>query len=87
MQKQLINFITEFQKTNQGFIDKLDNTYPDLTPMQFKICLYIYAGCPSKEIAEQLDTSIRAVENHRYRLRKKFELKKYENITMHLIGL
>jgi len=55
--------------------------------MQFKICLYIYAGCPSKEIAEQLDTSIRAVENHRYRLRKKFELKKYENITMHLIGL
>ena len=87
MQKQLINFITEFQKTNQGFIDKLDNTYPDLTPKQFKICLYIYAGYPSKEIAEQLGTSTRAVENHRHRLRKIFALRKYENITIHLIGL
>lgn len=41
----------------------------------------------SKEIAPLLGISVRGVENHRYRLRKKMELRHDENLTELIINL
>jgi DNA-binding CsgD family transcriptional regulator len=41
----------------------------------------------SKEIAPLLRISFRGVENHRYRLRKKFNLKKEENLTDFILSV
>lgn len=87
MQKNWLEFLEKFRRINSTYIERLDNKYPDLTPAQFRICLYIYAGYTTNDIADQLGLSKQAVENHRYRLRKKFNTHKQQNLTTTLIKI
>ncbi|MBK6286003.1 MAG: hypothetical protein IPF54_27970 [Draconibacterium sp.] len=48
--------------------------YPELTPGDLRLCAYLHMNLSSKEIAPLLGISVRGVENHRYRLRKKMNL-------------
>ena len=59
------------ESENKDFIVDLSSKHPELTKSQFQVCLYLRSGFDTKAIAEALDLSIRSVESHCYRIRKK----------------
>lgn len=67
-------FETNFERAHEEFIKKLKTNYPKLTPGDLRLCAYLRINLSSKEIAPLLGVSVRGVENHRYRLRKKMGL-------------
>ncbi len=67
-------FLTQFSTTYPDFIDCLTEKYPKLRSGDIKLCCYLKMNMNTKEIAKVTGLSVRAVENKRYRLRKKLEL-------------
>ena len=67
-------FETNFERAHDQFTKKLKAGYPKLTPHDLRLCAYLRMNLSSKEIAPLLGISVRGLENHRYRLRKKMGL-------------
>jgi DNA-binding CsgD family transcriptional regulator len=53
-----------------------ENIYRSLTPMESKVAGLIRQGRVNKEIAQQLNLTVRSVELHRYNIRNKLGLRK-----------
>lgn len=85
---QIQKDLDEFQKTvdlsNKEFFHKLKKSFPELTKNEERLCAMLRLNLSSKEIAALNNTSIRAVEMGRYRLRKKLQLDPEQNITTFL---
>ncbi|MCW0483751.1 helix-turn-helix and ligand-binding sensor domain-containing protein [Gaoshiqia sediminis] len=64
-------FETNFEQAHEQFLKKIKDDYPDLTGKDLRLCAYLRMNLSSKEIAPLLGISVRGVENHRYRLRRK----------------
>lgn len=79
------NFSYHFDQVHSNFIKRLKQNYPNLTPKDQKLCAYLRMNLSTKEIAPLLNISIRGVEISRYRLRKKLELAKEENLSSFMI--
>jgi PAS domain S-box-containing protein len=70
------------------FLQRLSSKYSDLTPSEIQVAEFVKEGKTTKEIAELLNSSIRAIEFHRSNLRKKLGLaNKKANLRSHLISL
>ncbi len=69
-----------FDQVYHDFTKRLREKYPNLTPNDVKLCAYLRMNLSTKEIAPLLNISIRGVEIHRYRLRKKIGLSKNDNL-------
>lgn len=80
-------FETNLNQIHNEFIIKLSKKYPNLTPKDIKLCLYLKMNLSSKEIAPMLNISFRGVELQRYRLRKKLGLHQDENLSKFMINL
>ena len=80
-QKQNELFETYFDEVHEDFFKRLSQAYPSLTPREMKLCAYIKMNISSKEIATLLNISLRGVEISRYRLRKKLDIDRTENLT------
>ncbi len=78
-------FETNFTELHEDFFRVLLKIYPDLSNKDLKLCSYLKMNLSSKEIAPLMGISVRGVEVHRYRLRKKMELDSKENLTSFLI--
>ena len=78
-------FETNFNEIHEDFFKDLLDTYPHLTSKDLKLCSYLKMNLTSKEIAPLMGISVRGVEVHRYRLPKKMDLDKNENLTNFLI--
>jgi FixJ family two-component response regulator len=74
-------FESNFEQAHEEFLKRIKKEYPNLTPSDLKLCAYIRMNLSSKKIAPLLGISMRGVENHRYRLRKKMELERDVNLT------
>jgi len=68
------HFAIHFDQVHSNFLTKLKNKFPDLSQNDLKMCAYLKMNLSSKEIAQLLSVTIRAVEVSRYRLRKKLTL-------------
>lgn len=73
-------FENNVNQLNQVFIDNLSAKYPQLTPKDIKLCVYLKMNLSSKEIAPLMNITFRGVELHRYRLRKKLKLPSEANL-------
>ena len=80
-------FEFHFEKAHEKFLHKLMNKYPQLTHGDLRLCAYLRMNLTSKEIAPLLRISVRGVENHRYKLRKKLNLQPEENLTDFILGI
>jgi DNA-binding CsgD family transcriptional regulator len=80
-------FETHFERAHEKFLHKLMNTYPSLSHGDLRLCAYLRMNLSSKEIAPLLKISVRGVENHRYKLRKKLDLKPEVNLIDFILGL
>ena len=69
-------FEEQFDLVNSDFFKKLRNEYPKLSIAEARLCMLLKMKLSTKEIASQLNLSVRGVETRRYRLRKKLHLNK-----------
>lgn len=80
-------FETNLNQIHNEFIINLSKKYPNLTPKDIKLCVYLKMNLSSKEIAPMMNISFRGVELHRYRLRKKLNLSQEENLSKFLLSV
>jgi DNA-binding CsgD family transcriptional regulator len=74
-------------KFYNSFITKLREAHPDLSLSEIKIATYVRMNLSTKEIAEFMNKTNRAIENDRYRLRKKINLESNESLQNYLMNL
>ncbi|MDB5119181.1 MAG: transcriptional regulator [Sphingobacteriales bacterium] len=80
-------FTIHFTNVNADFFDILKAKYPDVTSNELKLCAYLKMNLSSKEIAQLMNITIKAVEVGRYRLRKKLHLQSDINLYDFLLQL
>ncbi|MEZ4921280.1 MAG: triple tyrosine motif-containing protein [Saprospiraceae bacterium] len=73
-------FALHFDQVHGDFLKRLRQKYPQLSPNDYRLCAYLRMNLTSKEIAHLLNLSVRGVEGSRYRLRKKMDIEKDENL-------
>jgi len=78
-------FSVHFDQIHSNFLSKLKEKFPDLSPNDLKLCAYLKMNLSSKEMAQLMSITIRAVEVSRYRLRKKLHLSSDTNLFDYLI--
>lgn len=74
-------FAAHFDQVHGGFLRRLQEEYPQLTPKDTRLCAYLRMNLSTKEIAPLMNISVRGVEISRYRLRKKLDLAKEVNLN------
>lgn len=80
-------FLLRFEQRHAGFFRILKERYPDLTGNDLRMCACLKLRLDTKEIASLTNLTVRAVENSRYRLRKKLGLKPSQNLNDFLMTL
>jgi ligand-binding sensor domain-containing protein/DNA-binding CsgD family transcriptional regulator len=79
-------FSIHFNHVNEGFFTRLKAQHPDLTHNELKLCALLSMNLTSKEVAQLMNITIKAVEVGRYRLRKKLKLEVETNLYTYLLG-
>ncbi|MCE1198275.1 MAG: regulator [Marinilabiliales bacterium] len=80
-------FETNFERAHEEFVRRLKAGFPSLTPSDLRLCAYLRMNLTSKEMAPLLGISVRGIENHRYRLRKKMGLDINLNLNEFMMNL
>jgi len=70
-----------FDRVHEKFLNRLRSKYPILTPKDLRLCAYLRMNLSTKEIAPLLNITVRGVEIGRYRLRKKLEIDRNDNLN------
>lgn len=85
LQEDWEQFEYHFNKVHRDFLTRLRTDYPDLSPNEQKLCAFLRLNLNTKEIANLLHISLRGVEVARYRLRKKLDLEKGQNLSKFIL--
>ena len=74
-------FAVHFDEVNNDFLKNLKKKFPLLSKTDLKVCAYLQLNLSTKEIAQMMNISVRGVEIARYRLRKKLNVNKEQNLN------
>ena len=85
--QELDHLSVHFNHVNTEFFNKLKDLYPELSQNDLKFCAYLSMNLSSKEMAQLMNVTIKAIEVGRYRLRKKLHLKPETNLYEFLIDI
>ena len=77
----------QFNAAYPGYLEYLTRTFTELTTADLKLCTFLRMNLNTKEIADIMGLSVRSVESRRYRLRKKLNLSKDDDLVSNLISL
>ena len=80
------HFQFHFDEVHGDFSHRIKERFPDLTAQEMRLCAYLRLNLNTKEIAQLLNISVRGVEISRYRLRKKLELDRSENLQEFILA-
>ena len=78
------SFQTHFDLVQGDFYQKVKSQFPQLSVTDLELSAYIRMEMCNKEIANQLNISVRGVETRRYRLKKKLNLEQDSNLVYFL---
>jgi DNA-binding response OmpR family regulator len=78
------DFQTQFKRVHPEFSKNLLNAFPTISPEEVKLCHLLRLNLNSKEIAAITFKNAQSIDIARYRLRKKFNLEKDENLIAFL---
>jgi len=84
LDKEKKEFQNKVDKNYAEFFSRLKNKYPTLTKNEERLCAMLRLNLSSKEIASLNNTSVKAVEMGRYRLRKKCGIKNNQELSAFL---
>lgn len=87
IQKDVEEFQTKVDETYYDFFKKIKTRFPNLTRNEERLCALLRLNLSSKEIAVLNNTSLKAVEMSRYRLRKKCQLENTDLLPQYLQSL
>lgn len=68
------NFRNLFEQVHGGYINKVKNLYPDITPAELRYITLVKLDMNNKEMSAVLGIGTNTVRNYKFRLRKKFKL-------------
>ncbi|MDA3894246.1 MAG: triple tyrosine motif-containing protein [Salinivirgaceae bacterium] len=74
-------------KVYNNFMTILKNKHSNLTQTELRIAAYVRMGLSTKEISELLQKTIKAIDNERYRLRKKLDVPLNDSLKGYLLDL
>lgn len=80
-------FEIHFDMVHENFLRTLRKEYPHLTSKDLKMAAYLRMNMTTKEIAQFFNLTTRGVETNRFRLRKKLNLSKDENLIQFLMNI
>jgi len=80
------HFQFHFDEVHGDFSQRIKERYTGLTAQEMRLCAYLRLNLNTKEIAQLLNISVRGVEISRYRLRKKLELDRNDNLQEFILG-
>lgn len=78
-------FNIHFNHANENFFLRLKKEHPELTQKELQLCAFIRMNLSSKEIAQLMHVTAKAVEVSRYRLRKKLKIDPEINLYDYLL--
>jgi hypothetical protein len=81
------SFLMIFKETYPDFYKKLNKINSGLIAGEQKLCAFLKLDLSTKEIAQYTNSSIRAVEAKKYRLRKKLSIPSEEDINVWMMNL
>ncbi|WP_291789245.1 two-component regulator propeller domain-containing protein [Cecembia sp.] len=73
-------FEIHFDQVHGDFMQRFKREYGNLSPQEIKLSAYLRMNLSTKEMAYLMNISTRGVEISRYRLRKKLNLQRSENL-------
>ncbi len=85
--KDWVHIEPQLDKVYNNFVSHLKEKHPDLTLSEIKIAAYVRMNLSTKEISEFMHKTSRAVENDRYRLRKKIGLDSNDSLQQYLMNI
>ena len=77
----------EFQIAYRDLLRKLTHRFPTLSTTECRVCILLRNGLSTKEIADMLKVTPRAIDRHRLSIRKKMQVKRAVNLSTFLAGL
>ena len=80
-------FLIKFEQKHSDYFRIMKERYPDLTTNDLRLSACLKMNLCTKEIASMMNLSVRAVENSRYRLRKKLGLTSAQNLNEFLMHI
>ncbi|MCH7415185.1 regulator [Belliella sp. R4-6] len=78
-------FEIHFDQVHGDFMSRFKKEFNSLSPQETKLSAYLRMNLSTKEIAYLMNISIRGVEIARYRLRKKLNLERSENLQEYIL--
>jgi ligand-binding sensor domain-containing protein/DNA-binding CsgD family transcriptional regulator len=85
--KDWIYIEPQLDKVYNNFVSRLKEKHSDLSLSEIKIAAYVRMNLGTKEISEFMHKTPRAIENDRYRLRKKIGLDSNDSLKQYLMNL
>ena len=80
------DFRLYFENVNPKFIKQLSSIHPELTPMDIKYCCFLKMNMSTDEIRNIFGISQESVRTHKYRLKKKLDLSKKDDLMAYIIS-
>ncbi|GAA5082581.1 hypothetical protein GCM10023210_00060 [Chryseobacterium ginsengisoli] len=76
------SFMPLFLTTNSVFVNKVKEICPKINDTELEVCALIKLGLTTKEIAIATNSTYKAIESIKYRLRKKMNLESSINLML-----
>jgi tetratricopeptide (TPR) repeat protein/DNA-binding CsgD family transcriptional regulator len=77
-------FENRFTEMHPGFLARLRERFPTLSASEVKVCALLHLELSTKEMAELLSVSTRAIEKHRLNIRRKLSAPKDQPLSEYL---
>ncbi|UFH32422.1 hypothetical protein LNP04_01560 [Chryseobacterium sp. C-71] len=79
-------FITYFKSQYPDFFEKILQNSPTIISSELEVCAMLKLNMGTKEIATATNSTIRAIENKKYRIRRKLNISSDTDINLHIIN-
>jgi DNA-binding CsgD family transcriptional regulator len=80
-------FETNFEQVHEDFLKRIRELHPDISPKELKLAAYLRMNMSSKEIATLMNITTRGVEISRYRLRRKLNIDRAQNLIDYILSV
>lgn len=78
-------FLSQFNETHPNFIAKIKSACSTINSMDIKFCVLLRMGLSAKEIARVTNSTVRAVQSRKYRIRKRLNVPCDEDLNLFMV--
>ncbi|WP_299114035.1 hypothetical protein [uncultured Winogradskyella sp.] len=83
-EKHWEDFKMYFERISPNFLKHLNQKHPELTPKDIKYCCYLKMNMSNNDIGHVLGINLESVRTHKYRLKRKLQIAKSQNLQTYI---